>query len=356
MPLSDLIARLSADARITPDEVLEVRREVYGELDVTRGEAEAIVALNEQVNGRCREWDQAFAEMICDIVVNQQVPRGYIDAGKAEWLKSLFCRDGRIESESEMEALAHILERADGVPRGFADWVMAQVKDAVLNGEGNLAPGPNAGGALTKGVISAGEVALLRRVLYAACSDGNVAITRAEAEVLFDLNDDAGANADPAWIDLFSKAISAAVMTVSGYQPVAIEDAARREAWLSAPENDVSGFIGQFFGALGRQKIDLDDLLYAGGSQLRAWRDQNAVEEDAMARAELINEDEALWLASRIGRNGRFDAAERAVIAFLRAESPDIHPALRQLLDAPPAAQEAPAAVPETPSFGRRSA
>ena len=32
-----------------------------GELDVTRGEAEAIVALNEQVNGRCREWDQAFA-------------------------------------------------------------------------------------------------------------------------------------------------------------------------------------------------------------------------------------------------------------------------------------------------------
>ena len=40
MPLSDLIARLSADARITPDEVLEVRREVYGELNVTREEAE----------------------------------------------------------------------------------------------------------------------------------------------------------------------------------------------------------------------------------------------------------------------------------------------------------------------------
>ena len=61
---------------------------------------------------------------------------------------------------------------------------------------------------------------LLRRMLYAFGGDGNVAVTRAEAEVLFDINDaTADAEPNPAWTDLFVKAIANVVMAASGQQP-----------------------------------------------------------------------------------------------------------------------------------------
>ncbi len=352
MALADLIGRLSADGKITADEVLEVRREVFDQLDVTRDEAEAVVALNEQVAGHCREWDQAFAEIVADIVVNQQVPRGYVDDQQAEWLIALFSRDNIIETRGELNALIHILERAESAPRRLGGFALAQVKEAVLNGEGDLADG----GALVRNQITAGEVSLMRRILYAACGDGDIAITRGEAEVLFDLNDAGGAAAVAEWVDLYSKAIAAAVMTVSGYEPVSREDAARREAWLSQPTEGIGSFLGRFFvgfGAAATSEQSLDSILHPKRISEELWEAHNARFDAMAAAAENVTDDEAQWMASRIGRDGRFDAAERALIEFLRKESPVIHPALRALLDAPPA-DAGPAS--SDPDFGRRSA
>jgi hypothetical protein len=45
-----------------------------------------------------------------------------------------------------------------------------------------------------------------------------------------------------------------------------------------------------------------------------------------------VSEEEARWLADRIGRDGRLHANEKALIAFLREESPSIHPVLGELL------------------------
>lgn len=352
MALADLIARLSADGKITADEVLEVRREVYDQLDVTREEAEAVVALNERVAGHCREWDEAFAEIVADIVVHQQVPRGYVDDRQAEWLIALFARDNTIETRGELNALVHILERAESAPRRLGSFALAQVKEAVLNGEGDLADGR----ALIRNQITAGEVGLMRRILYAACGDGNLAITRDEAEVLFDLNDAAGAAAVLEWVDLYSKAIAAAVMTVSGYEPVSREDAARREAWLYQPTEGIGSFLGRFFvgfGAAATSRQSLDSILHPERISEELWEARNARFDAMAAAAETVTDDEAHWMASRIGRDGRFDAAERALIGFLQAESPVIHPALRALLDTPPADAGPALADPE---FGRRSA
>lgn len=352
MALADLIARLSADGKVTPDEVLEVRREVFDQLEVTREEAEAIVTLNELIAGHCREWDQAFAEIIADIVVNQQVPRGYVDDQQSEWLIALFSRDNIIETRGELDALVHILERAESVPRRLGGFALAQVKEAVLNGQGDLA----GGGDLDRNQITEGEVHLLRRILYAACGDGDLAITRDEAEVLLDLNDAAGAAACPAWTDLYSKAIAAAVMTVSGYEPVPREDAARREAWLSQPTEGIGSFLGRFFvgfGAAATAEQSLDSILHPKRLGEEMWEAHNARYEAMSAAAETVTDDEAQWLAGRIGRDGRFDAAERALIGFLRKQNPAIHPALRALMDALPA-DTGPAS--SDPNYGRLSA
>ena len=64
----------------------------------------------------------------------------------------------------------------------------------------------------------------------------NVAITRSEAELLFDIADATNeAENDPAWTDLFAKAIANAIMAASGYSAPNREEALRREAWLESP-------------------------------------------------------------------------------------------------------------------------
>ena len=60
-----------------------------------------------------------------------------------------------------------------------------QVAHAVVDGKGPLM----LGGALVPGLVAKAEVDLLRRILYAYGGDGNIAITRAEAEVLFRINE-----------------------------------------------------------------------------------------------------------------------------------------------------------------------
>jgi hypothetical protein len=48
---------------------------------------------------------------------------------------------------------------------------------------------------------------------------------------------------------------------------------------------------------------------------------------------EAVTGAEASWLAERIGRDGKLTPNERALLTFLKAESPSIDPALRQLLE-----------------------
>ncbi|HEX7761975.1 MAG TPA: hypothetical protein VF459_20875 [Caulobacteraceae bacterium] len=186
---------------------------------------------------------------------------------------------------------------------------------------------------LVEGRVGADEVALLRHLLYAAAGDGNVAITRAEAETLFDINDACrGADNDPTWTDLFAKALAASVMTVSGFQPAARDGEAGAEAWLADADPSgmcgIAGFINRLFSG----PSPTGNALWGDG--LDSWRAHNAQVEASEAAAETISEEEARWLADRIGRDGAYDQAEHALIRFLKAESPSIHPALQPLLDA----------------------
>ena len=48
---------------------------------------------------------------------------------------------------------------------------------------------------------------------------------------------------------------------------------------------------------------------------------------------EAITPAEATWLAERIGKDGKLTPNERALLAFLKAESPSIDPALQRLVD-----------------------
>lgn len=339
-PLAHLLASLKTAPRLTADDALAVRRLVFADNAVAPQEIEALIALDEAVADRDARWTELFVEALTDFVVRQQAPAGYVDERQSAWLIDLISRDGRVKTDSELEALVHVLETATAAPSSLVVFALAQVKAAVLDGAGPLARG----GQADPSRVTAGEVALLRRILHAAAGDDNLAVTRAEAEILFDINDASrGAENDPAWLDLFSKALAASVMMVSGYEPLPRAEAARQEAWLRAPEGGVSGvadFIGKMFGAVpaaaSSPRAALQQILHPDDG-LDGWRARNAEHEAATARAEVVTEDEATWLAARIGRDGVFDEAERRLIDFLRREAVQIHPMLAPLLDAPPA-------------------
>ena len=64
-----------------------------------------------------------------------------------------------------------------------------------------------------------------------------------------------------------------------------------------------------------------------------AWAERNARMEAAEAQAAVIEDREAQWLVDRISHDGRMHENEKALLRFLRDESPDIHPSLKPWLE-----------------------
>jgi hypothetical protein len=320
------IAEIKARGSIKDADVLKVRRNYYDDGIITAEEADAIFALNDACPVQDPAWADCFIETITDYLVEQAEPRGYLTAENAQWLIERIGKDGRVDSKTELELLVNVLDKARWAPQSLVRFALEQVRDAVLDGTGPLRSGKK----LEPGIVSEADVDLLRRILYSAGSDGSIAITQAEAEVLFDIDEaTTGRDNHPAWTDLFVKAIANCVMAASGYAAPPRAVALARDAWLDR-----------------RGELSLDAMLGGMATGLKGlfggYREQT-VEERSIARLtqqkveivthEAVTAAEATWLAERIGRDGKMSPNERALLAFLKTESPSIDPALRALVE-----------------------
>jgi hypothetical protein len=319
------IAEIKARGSIKDADVLKLRRNYYDDGIITAEEADVIFALNEACPVQDPAWADCFVETITDYLVEQAGPRGYLTAENAHWLIERIGRDGRVDSKTEFELLVNVLDKSRWAPQSLVRFALEQVKQAVLSGAGPL----RSDEMLEPGTVSETDVNLLRRILYAAASDGCIAITRIEAEVLFEIDESSsGHDSHPAWTDLFVKAIANCVMAASGYAPPP------REAALAGE------------GLERRGHFSLDAILtgvWPGFKGFFAGYREQTTEEGAIAhltrqKVEIITHDavepaNAAWLAQRIGRQGKITPNERALLMFLKTESPAIDPALRGLVD-----------------------
>jgi hypothetical protein len=320
------VAEIKARGSIKDADVLKLRRSYYDDGCITPEEADIIFALNDACPVQDPAWADCFVETITDYIVEQAMPVGYLTADNAAWLIQRIAKDGRIESKTEIELIVSVLDKARWSPQSLVRFALEQVRHAVIDGSGPL----RSGHLLEPGLVSQADVELLRRILYAFGSDGNIAVTRPEAEVLFDIDAaTAGADNHPAWGDLFVKAIASSVMAASGYATPPREQALARDAWLDrrgdlSLDRMAAGIVSGFKGLFG------------------GYREQSE-EERAIARLtlqkieivtnEAVTPAEAGWLADRIGRDGQLTPNERALLMFLKAESPSIHPSLQALVD-----------------------
>ncbi|MBX3569019.1 MAG: hypothetical protein KF914_13240 [Rhizobiaceae bacterium] len=309
---------------ITEADVLEMRRTVYPDGVVTRSEAERLFALDAASGAVCEGWNRFFVEAVTDYVVHQERPAGHISEDNADWLIRMATRDGVVQTSTELELLVTVLEKAASSPERLGAFVLAQVAAAAVEASGPLARADK-----PAGMIDGEEVALIRRILHAGGGDGNIGITRAEAEVLMTINEgtDPLLN-DPSWNELFVKAICSHVLGPSGHTTSSREDALRREAFLDAAPS-VGGFLSRMVsGGLGAV---VDAYATERGTEA-AWSRRNAERAAQTAAAEAVDSGEAEWLAGRLGTGRSLQENERTLLLAIKASAGEVHPALQPLL------------------------
>lgn len=316
---------LAKDGHISDSDVLALRRAYFHDGTVDKHEALRIFQLGETCVGESEAWPRFLVEALTDYIVFQTEPQGYVSDAQAGWLIEHVTHDGRIDTHTELELLIKVLETAAEAPLSLETFALDTIKAAILDGKSRVVGDET----LEPGVIGAAEVELLRRILFAAGGSSNIAISRHEAEYLFDLNDatDEVRN-HPTWSDLFAKAILNHLMAANHYQAPSRERALRHAHWLDEPSQGIGAFLGRMFS---NEMLTIKNLY-----KVLDDRDWQAERYEQMAaatfEAEAVTHHEAAWLAERIGRDGRLHENEKAILRFIRDECPELHSGLESLI------------------------
>jgi hypothetical protein len=145
----------------------------------------------------------------------------------------------RVETPAELGALLAAIEHAPLVASRLQ--ALAQVRHGVITGEGPTTQGR----VHFSRAIDGDDTALLRRILLAG---GDEAVTRAEAEALFDIHEAALDRSDGgAFDDLFAKAIAHHVMAAGGQavpaRAVALKPTTPLDAWAAPVAGEVAVWL-----------------------------------------------------------------------------------------------------------------
>ena len=323
--VSEFATRLESCNTIGDEDVLRLRREIFADGLVDRAESELIFRLEKNCQDKCQAWNEFFVDALTDFFVWKQDPRGYLSDAAAHYLIESIAPDGKVGSGTQLEFLINVVHWSSHCPEEVVLLCLEAVKESVLQGNGAYGDGRVAG------VIDHADVELVRKVIYAQGGDGSLTITRREAELLFDLNDaTVNANNADTWQDLFVRAVASHLMFPRGAPSVLdADEMKRRDAWLS----DRRG-VGGLLMAVGR----------ALANPMKRWSmahhgdegDQGTSKvaggQEAFAR-ESIDAAEAEWLIGRITEDGILHPNERALMAFIKENSPSIHPSLNPLFE-----------------------
>lgn len=332
----DLIGELAASGRLTAEDVLGLRQRIFPDGVVSREEADAVFHLDHACQVKDPDWTRFYVDALTDYFLWQSDPRGYVSEDQARALTDHVAADGRIEATSELELLLNITHWATSCPEDLALLALEAVRRSVLDPT-EAVYGSNRPPA----VIGAGDVEVLRKVIYGHGSEGGFTVTRREAELLWDLKDATAAeeNAE-SWGDLFVKAVASHLLFPRGAPKLPdLETAKAREVWLKERRG-----IGEMLRDMGRATRRLDIPLGEAWRTLDLFGKEAAREEEARERAwleeamerEVIDAEEAAWLVARLEHDGTLDHLEHALLAFIAENAQAIDPALQAVIDRSP--------------------
>lgn len=322
--------------RMGEDDVARLRREIFEDGRTDADEADMVFRLEDECRDKHESWNQLYVDALTDFFVWKASPRGYVSEEQGRYLIRRIVRNNRIESGTELELLCNIMHWAESCPEELAEFVLFAVRESVLD------PDEAAyGRGRRPKVIDVVDVELIKRAIYSPASAGGITVTRLEAEVMFDLNDaTVTAENHPSWKHLFVYAIGNHLMFPRPHTPPPpAEEVLRREAWLKERRgtSELLRQIGAEARKLGTGQVDLGARFRLAMKAMKGpirERDLEAEEREAKIayERETIDEEEARWLISRVKRDGVLHENERALLAFIRNTSPNIHASLEPLL------------------------
>lgn len=308
-------------------DVLKLKTKFYDCGFLSDEEAETLFGLCEPDGGETPVWADFFIDALSDYFVNQLEPEGYVTADGAAGLIERIASQGRIDHKIDFDLLIRVIDTARWTPASLVRLALEQIKFAVADGDGPLRSGQS----LERGRISSAEVEIVRHILCAFGGRDQVALTRAEVEVLFDINDAiADWSVNPAWTDLFLKAVTNAVMAASGQAVPARDVALRRDEWVErrgecAARTLLFGLVASSLGAIEDSYIE-----QSPEAQALARLEHQRIE---IITGEKISGVDADWLSERIGRSKDVNADELALVTHLESLSQRMHPDLRAAID-----------------------
>lgn len=301
------LANVGADGFVSATEVLFLRSQIFKDGILSTEELDALFTLGERAENGDPEWGQFFEEAACDFYLNEEEPRGYFTEEEFRTLKARVTKDGATASAIELRLMVKLLETATATPPEMRAFVLDQMRKRLAQG----------------GKIGKAEVELARRFVFGMGGDGAVDVTRAEAELILDIND-AGAGEDPSWTEFFVKSLANHLMAHTGYKALSHDEAKRLHAFVSDHKPNLGGFFSKMLGG-GLSGFKKD------GPSIAAQR--NAERAAAAAEAEKVTSSEADWLAERIGRDGRLAANELALVKYVQSLGAELPPKLKAIAD-----------------------
>lgn len=303
LEFQDVMRRVAQLGELSQQEAQRIFQHVYSDGIVSVSEAEALFRIRERLASLDGEWNERFAGAVKDFLLTRQPPEGWITEDEARWLISQI---GDEESEpglDDVDLLLFVLRYADGAPVSLTHFALSVISRHVAR----------------MGKIESEMVERIRRALFAPGGDSGIWVSRAEATMLFEINDSvAFAKNDPSWNDLFARAIGNHLLASAHPAPMTEEAALSREAWLSETSTNPTGFLSKVVGSFSSGNW-FAALTY---DTEKARRAQAAAREAAQRAGEQVTDDENAWFLKRLGWDQKISPAERELVEFLKTEAP----------------------------------
>jgi len=286
---------------ISGQELRDLRAEVWGDGSVSAAEAEKLFDMNRSVEPSS-EWTDFFVEAICEFMLSQGEPRGFVTEDEASWLLRHVNDGGRVETHAELELIVKLLERAEYAPGPLRRFALAAIEQTVLTGEGPTRQGQPAEAPR----VDDAEVSMMRRLIFAPASDGPAKVSAAEAEMLFRLkNATLGQDNSSQWKKLFVQGVANHLMAHQSYTPTAPADEMRLEAPYEPHP------FGRVLSPPGR-RIASPQEVFGEDKDKAIDKFNREVDPDAE-----VAPTESDWLKRLYDKNGQRDDYEQALLDFL---------------------------------------
>jgi len=298
-----LLSKVGDLGEMSENEARELLDEVSRDGIASRAEAEAIIALNRQIGHASPDWDTQFCGLLKDYLVTAEEPVGWVDSRECSWLIGQIAPHQPGVQLNEVDLLLDLLPHAEGAPITLAKCALGGIQQ-LANRQTRMS----------------GElVGRLRTLLLGRFGERTVWITRWEAHGLLKINDSVGfARNDEGWNHLYARAIANHLVAEAHPAPETSVDTLDRGAWLDE-QSDAD------LGSPYLQGIKSTDEGHWFGGVSATNKGAAAAHEAAQqlaTRTEDAPAQDGDWLIRRLGWGNSVSPADRALVSFLKEETP----------------------------------